>query len=99
MIRFSFLFLANFFISYSSFAQNDSLNQVKYWKFRNNFVEKFIKIGPEQGESLPAGSLVPARCIDNIVSDGTDLTKYEYTDYGEMHWGDGMIRHGHYLAK
>ena len=41
---------------------------------------------------------MPARCIDNIVSDGTDPAKYNYTEYGEIHWGDGMIRHGHYLA-
>ena len=81
-----------------SFGQTDSLNQVKYWKFRNNFVEKFIKIGPEVGESLPAGSLVPAACIDNVAYDGTDPSKYQITDYGEIHWGDGMIRHGHYLA-
>lgn len=81
-----------------SIGQNDSLNQVKYWKFRNNFVEKFIKIGPEQGESLPAGSLIPAACIDNIATDGTDPNRYKYSDYGEIHWGDGMIRHGHYLA-
>jgi hypothetical protein len=98
MIRISLLILVSFFLSNSSFGQNDSLNQIKYWKFRNNFVEKFIKIGPEQGESLPAGALVPAACIDNIASDGTDPSKYKYTEYGEMHWGDGMIRHGHYLA-
>ncbi|MDC3253002.1 hypothetical protein OAU25_01985 [Crocinitomicaceae bacterium] len=79
-------------------AQNDSINQVKYWKLRNRFVEKFVKIGPEAGESLPAGARVPKHCIDNVANDGTDPAKWERSDYGEMHWGDGMIRHGHYLA-
>ena len=80
MIRFLLFILVSTFLSNSSFGQNDSLNQVKYWKLRNNFVEKFIKIGPEQGESLPAGALVPAHCIDNIDSDGTDPSKYKYSD-------------------
>ena len=41
------------------FAQNDGANAVKYWKFRTDFREKYIKIGSNQGESLPAGSLNP----------------------------------------
>lgn len=72
------------------FAQSDGANMEKYWKFRTDFREKFIKIGPLPGESLPAGALRPLDCVDNINSDGSG--------YGEMHWGDGMIRHGHYLG-
>lgn len=70
-------------------SQTDQYNLEKYWKFRNTFREQFIKIGDQQGESLPANSLKPLDCINNIpYGDG----------FGEMHWGDGTIRHGHYLA-
>ena len=31
----------------SSWAQTDELNLEKYWKFRNEFVEKFVKIGDQ----------------------------------------------------
>lgn len=38
---------------------------------------------------MPADYRVPRSCIDNAsFSDGK----------GEMHWGDGTIRHGHYLV-
>lgn len=77
----------------STFAFNqtyDALNLEKYWKFRNTFKEQFIKIGDGDGESLPASALRPIDCVDNVApNDGGD---------GAMHWGDGMIRHGHYLA-
>lgn len=73
-----------------SFSQTDALNLDKYWKFRKDFVERFIKIGPLIGESLPAGSIKPGGCRDNL---GTPND----TQYGSMHWGDGMIRHGFYL--
>lgn len=71
-------------------AQTDQLNLEKYWKFRNSFREKFIKIGSAQGESLPAGALLPYDCQNNIENNSVG--------YGEMRWGDGMIRHGHYLG-
>lgn len=77
-----------------SFAQTDQINMEKYWKFRNTFREKFIKIGSNQGESLPVGAIKPHDCVDDIDNniDGGQVR------YGEMHWGDGMIRHGHYLG-
>jgi|GEM_PF-2153932 len=79
------------------FAQTTQLNQEKYWKFRNSFKEKFVKIGPLNGESLPAGMLKPFDCVDTYddIEDGSGMGA---TPYGEMHWGDGMIRHGHYLT-
>lgn len=99
----------------------DQQNLEKYWKFRNTFKEQFIKIGPNQGESLPAGSISPCACVDDLFpsEDGTEwgVTPNRYsvrqikiyqqkvvrhntniTCYGEMNWGDGMIRHGHYLG-
>lgn len=72
------------------FAQTDQANLEKYWKFRNAFREKFVKIGAEPGESLPAGAILPYECQDNTNFDGSG--------FGEMRWGDGTIRHGHYLG-
>lgn len=73
-----------------AFAQSDGANMQKYWKFRSDFRENFVKIGPNAGESLPAGARQPQNCVDNINYDGTG--------FGTMHWGDGMIRQGHYLG-
>lgn len=72
-------------------AQSDLENLEKYWKFRYSFVEDFVKIGPGQGESLPIGARSPSSCIDNISEWGGE-------EYGTLHWGDGMIRQGHYLG-
>jgi hypothetical protein len=74
-------------------AQNDGANKEKYWKFRSDLREKFIKIGPNEGESLTSGTLKPLDCIDNDPSDGSPNAQY-----GVIQWGDGMIRHGHYLG-
>src|SRR5690606_28119387 len=78
-------------------AQTDSENVKKYWKLRSRFKEQFVKIGPGQGESLPASVLKPCECKDDLDS-LVDGTHWGVTCYGEMHWGDGMIRHGHYLG-
>lgn len=72
-------------------AQTDSLNLIKYWKFRHAFVEDFVKIGPGPGESLPAGARSPGTCVDNV-------SEWRAGQYGTLQWGDGMIRHGHYLS-
>lgn len=62
-------------------AQTDDYNLKKYWKLRSAFVEDFVKIGSEQGESLPAGARKPCYCIDNDCD-------WEYGEcFGEMHWG------------
>jgi hypothetical protein len=46
------------------FAQNDQLNLEKYWKFRNNFRENFVKIANEPGGSLPVGAINPNFCVE-----------------------------------
>lgn len=85
------LFLAGMlFIPWVVTAQNDVENLQKYWKFRNKFKEKYIRIGEAPGESLPAWTINPTVCIDNLNNDGTG--------YGEMHWGDGMIHQGYYIG-
>jgi len=73
-----------------SFAQTNEINLQKYWKLRNDLREDFTKIGSDPGESLPARSIRPLDCWDNINNDGTNC--------GWFHYGDGMIRHGYYLG-
>lgn len=36
------------------FSQDPYLNQQKYWYMRQRLTEKFMKVGPGHGESLPA---------------------------------------------
>lgn len=84
-------------LTFSQTPQTDQQNLEKYWKFRNTFREQFVKIGPLPGESLPAGALKPCDCVDDL-DESQDGTIWGATCYGEMHWGDGMIRHGHYLG-
>ena len=73
-----------------AFGQTDQQNLDKYWKFRASFKKNFIRIGTEQGESLPMGRRGFGKCQD------TD--DYNATLYGQLYWGDGVIRHGHYLG-
>lgn len=86
------------FLWFNVNAQTDAINLDKYWKFRRTFLESYVKVGPNQGESLPAGYVVPLACRDNIGGDGTEPDQYNYSEYGEMHWGDGTIRQGHYFT-
>lgn len=76
------------------------LNIQKYWKLRSDFREQFIKIGPGPGEGVVARGRRPFDCVDNIGNDGTghNQTLRGNQAYSSMHWGDGMIRHGYYLA-
>ena len=86
------IFLVIFSTNATTISQTDDLNTKKYWKFRNAFRQNYVKIGPERGESLPTGRRNPGACVDNVTfgADG----KPE----GWMSWGDGMIRHGHYIG-
>ncbi len=83
------IFLVAVFATFWSSGQTDELNLQKYWKFRSQFVQKFVKVGPENGESFPAGVLSPyTHCYDAVAGD----------QKGAMFWGDGGVRHGHYLT-
>lgn len=83
------LFLVALLATLQSYGQTDELNLQKYWKFRNNFVQKFVKIGDQPGESFPIGVRAPSTyCYDN--TNGSHA--------GAMLWGDGGVRHGHYLT-
>jgi len=86
-----------FLCSCVSFAQTPELNLEKYWKFRNTYKEKFMKIGGNLGEGLPARAVIPYGCYDSWDA-SVDGTSTGTSMYGMMKWGDGMIRHGHYLT-
>ena len=86
----SLLLVGTLLIPWMLSAQSDAQNFEKYWKLRNQFREKYIRIGSLQGESLPAWAVKPRVCVDNLNDDGTG--------FGEMHWGDGMIHQGYYLG-
>jgi hypothetical protein len=51
-----FLICLSFF-SVFAYTQSDVGNTQKYWKFRNNFRQKFVKIGDQDGESFPMAIL------------------------------------------
>ncbi|MFN5983334.1 MAG: hypothetical protein ACK479_07715, partial [Fluviicola sp.] len=78
----------------SSYAQTVELNMQKYWKFRNELRESFVKIGPDFGESLVARKIEPMKCTDNIPENPNSSG----WNFSSMNWGDAMIRHGYYLG-
>lgn len=51
------LFLFCFFIANRSIAQNQELNQQKYWQFRSLLTSQFMKVGNCLGCSIPAETL------------------------------------------
>ncbi len=80
-----------------SFSQNDIVNQQKYWKFRNSFKHNFIKIGEGDGYSLPMGRRGFGACQNNNY-DNPNVTYNIHDKFGTLYWGDGVIRHGHYIG-
>lgn len=74
-----------------AFSQTDEANLAKYWKFRNNFRKNFIKIGGQDGESVPLNAYRPSyACADH---DGMG----NFFQSGSLKWGDAPSRIGFYL--
>jgi hypothetical protein len=69
---------------------DDAYNSKKYWKFRNNQRQNFIKIGADRGEGINAATRTPLSCKNNLPGGSGAL--------GTMRWADGMIFHGHYIG-
>ena len=86
-----FLIVVLGLLSSVALAQSDQQNLDKYWKFRASFKKDFIRIGELQGESLPMGR----RWFWKTPN-------FDSTEFGEprgkLYWGDGVIRHGHYVG-
>lgn len=73
------------FLSQASSAQTEQENHDKYWLYRHQLRERFMKIGTGPGESLPASVIIPG------ISYGTAENSKV------MHWRDATISLGHYL--
>jgi hypothetical protein len=82
--------------SFIGIAQTDEVNLQKYWKLRGDLRENFLKIGSEEGNSIVARAQQPLRCMDNDPVNNPAIGAP--FNYGTIHWGDGMIRHGYYLG-
>jgi hypothetical protein len=74
-------------------SQTDEINLAKYWKLRDDFRENFVKIGDGPGCSITTRSYRPLDCIDNIPENAKDGF-----NFGTIHYGDALIRHGTYLS-
>lgn len=72
------------------YSQGGFKNQQKYWFMRQRLNEKFVKVGPDHGESLPAGAY-------QVVAEGqwnntTDINK-------KIYWGSETPgRMGYYIG-
>ena len=73
------------FSSILSMAQSELENHEKYWLYRHQLRERYMKVGTNPGESLPASVILP----NNLY--GQD------SEYKAMHWRDGTISLGHYF--
>ncbi len=80
----SLIFLAFYF---QICAQSGSDNLDKYWAYRDRLRQNFLKVGSDQGESVP----MSARAIGFPYSTGDVLTSRVY-------WQDATIYLGHYLS-
>lgn len=79
-------------------GQTDEQNLEKYWKLRNDFRDYFVKIGSEQGASIPANALIPGGCVDNVTPWNANLPNGGQQVFGSVHRGDGTFYIGHYLS-
>jgi hypothetical protein len=63
----------------------DRANLEKYWKYRQQLRERFMRIGTDQGESIPMSCIIPGY-------------KYGPGETGSiLHWRDSNISLGYYL--
>ncbi len=72
------ILLANVF-----YCQNiDETNLEKYWKYRDQLRQRFMKIGQFDGESIPASAIIPSRQYGEgaVQSNGSII-----------HWRDAMV--------
>lgn len=80
-------FLALFFSKLMCVAQTDHENQDKYWKYRERLKNKFVKIGPQAGESIPMACRIPGYAYGGTPdASGTQLQ-----------WKDATITLGYYV--
>ncbi len=101
-LPFNFILLFLLFTCANSQAQSDSLNQQKYWDYRDRLTGKdghggFLDVGEGPGMSLAASERNPfADCEWDwyLRNSGCKTRKGK----GRLHWGDASLYHGFYLA-
>ncbi len=78
-------------------GQNDADYQKKYWDYRNRFLNDFVRIGEERGESIPmAGRSPHLDCAVNYFMNSHACERQE--GQGMLYWGDSTIELGNYMA-
>src|SRR5690348_3865900 len=75
----------------ASWSQTAHWNQQKYWFMRQRLIEKFLKVGPGHGESLPAENYEiigdhwnPAADVNKKISWGSETP-------GRLGWYIGIL--------
>jgi hypothetical protein len=82
------LFVSAFLIKVFCNAQTDHENQEKYWKYREMLKNKFVKIGPFLGESIPMACRIPGYAYGG-TPDPTGT---------QLQWKDATITLGYYIV-
>jgi hypothetical protein len=72
-------------MTFMSRAQQDETNLDKYWTYRDRFRKNFIKVGSDQGESLP------------ITTRRINWSHSQNQSNSALYWSDATIYLGHYL--
>lgn len=70
-------------------ASSQSTNQEnleKYWKYRDQLKQRFMKIGTDDGESIPASVIIPSRQYGQV----------DQTTGSIIQWRDATITMGYY---
>lgn len=70
--------------------ETDALNMEKYWYLRKRLNERFVKVGPNPGESMP----VDIYRVRAFYTDDPTSEIFKRIDFG----GDATARHGWYIG-
>lgn len=90
MKSFIAILISALLLSGNGFAQNKWTNLQKYWWYRYQLVNDYLKIGDKCGESIPASLRhLDAGCYANDPQRDVDPK--------HLHWGDATISLGQYL--
>jgi hypothetical protein len=79
------LALLQSFLGFTQVSQTEQDLQKKYWNYRDRYKKHFVKIGREQGESIPISLWYKDQNCGDIQG-------------GQIKMGDAMAMHGDYLC-
>lgn len=79
------------------YGQTPKENLDKYWAYRQRFLDGFIRIGLEKGESIPiAGKSPHWECNYNYFTQKDRCSNFE--GLGILFWSDSAIELGNYIS-